>query len=463
VDYHNRTVLAQSMDKSHPQIGKLVHSFLKDAPWLRRRVETVSFLDVDTIERRTTLDVDIAQLKMASAKCPMDRAYPLVPIAVLRKDLLVDFDLRDRFGGALAVVPRSVDSYFAWSALCVAADGVLGAPLHRRSIAVATRLRELAYDFPEENDTLYSEFLASWEKPNSWAAEDHETWRTLLENEGFSRLLRDLTFNFILLTQVATDSHLQIVKFSYQEYVPYTELFVTERLGLKATELSVVAPSVGWGCSYHLRVEAPTDIALTEVGLFRVQRAPVRIPGPAESYEARLGAESVQVYTATGIERGEHVVAVSMRVQILGFLRAMWLTSVAMAGILIAGRVFISRLETATQQRSDAAIALLLVAPSLVAAYLVRPGEHVIASRLLRPIRYALAVAACLNYVGAAALVLGWRGGGLRLVWLLIAVGSGLVAAGISLVIYLTKRDLDSATDHEGNTEQRRILVVDYT
>jgi len=240
----------------------------------------------------------------------------------------------------------------------VAAEEVLGSPLSDRSTAVVTRLRELAHDFPEPNDGPYDDFLDSWEKPNSWASEDHETWKVLLNNEGFSRLLRDFTFNFILLTQVATDSHLQIIKYSYQQYLPFTELWVRERLGLRATELAVIAPSVGWGCSYHLRFEAPTDIALTEVGLFRVQRQPVRGPGPAESYEARLGAETVQVYTPAGIEAGEHVVAVSMRVQILGYLRAMWLTSLAMATILIAGRGFLNRLETATQQRSDAAIAL---------------------------------------------------------------------------------------------------------
>ncbi len=450
------------MDKFSPEIGAFVHRFLQDAPWLRRRVETVSFVDVDTVERRTTLDIDIEKLKKAGADCPMDVAYPIVPVGLLRKDLLVEFDLRDRSGGALAVAPRLVDTYFAWSALCVSAEAVLGQPLENRSAAVAIRLRELAFDFPKSSDDLYDDFLDSWELPSTWVEADHDTWRALLENDTFSRLLRDFTFNFILLTQVGTDSHLQIVKYSYQQYLPYTELWLRERLGLRATELAVVAPSVGWGCSYHLRFEAPPEIALTEVGLFRIQREQIRSPGPAESYDARMGAESVQVYTTSTIEPGEHVVAVSMRVAILGHLRAMWLTSLAMAAVLIAGRTLLTRLDIATQNRSDAAIALLLVAPSLVAAYLVRPGEHVMVSRLLRPIRYGLAAGACLNYVGAAVLVLGWQGGGLSTTWTIIAVASGAIAVAISLVVLLTKRDLDSAAEHEGSTEQRKILVVDY-
>lgn len=59
-------------------------------------------------------------------------------------------------------------------------------------------------------------------------------------------------------------------------------------------------------------------------------------------------------------------------------------------------------------------------------------------------------------------MVLVWQGGDVRPVPLIIAIGSDLIAATISLVVYLTKRDLDSATDHEGNTKERKILVVEY-
>src|SRR5688500_2897621 len=96
-----------------PGIASYVDSFLRDAPWLRRRVETVRFLDIDTVVRRTTLDVGVADVQQATAACPVFPDRPLVPLAMIKKDLLVDFDLRDRGGGALAVVPRDVDTFFA--------------------------------------------------------------------------------------------------------------------------------------------------------------------------------------------------------------------------------------------------------------------------------------------------------------------------------------------------------------
>jgi hypothetical protein len=460
---HNHGVLSHSLDHFNQEIGDFVHRFLKDAPWLRRRVETVSFMDVDTISRRTTVDIDVAELSKAVKNCPMKHGkFPLVPIAILRKDLLVDFNLRDRLGGALAVAPRSIGTYFAWSALCVAARDVLSEPLDDRSPAVMQRLREIAYEFPKSSDDPHDDFLYSWEKPNTWNANDNETWQELIRNEGFSRLLREFTFNFILLTQVGTESKIQIVKFSYQQFLPFTELWIRERLGLRATELSVFAPGVGWAGSYHLRFEAPAEIVLTEVGLYRMQRQPVRSPGPAESYLARIGSETAQVYTNSMIEPAEHVVAVSMRVPIVGYLRAMWLTSLAMAAVLLAGRNFISRLESAAIERSDAAITLLLVAPSLVIAYLVRPDEHAIASRLLRPIRFGLLGVACLSYIGAATLILGWRGSVLATVWSIVSAASLIIAAAITLVVHLTKADLNEATGHTGTTEERRLLVVDY-
>lgn len=442
-------------------LARYVDSFLQRAPWLRRRVETVAFIDVDTVVRRTTLDVGTSEVELASNGCPIFPDRPLVPLAMLKKDLLVDFDLRDRQGGALAVVPRDVDSFFAWSTLCVEAERVLGTEVLVASAPVATRLRELAFNFPHPGDEPYDAALRSWETPPGWTDPDRSVWRALLEDEPFVRLLRDFTFNFILMTQLETGSAIQLVKFSYQQHLPYSGLLLLERLGVRATELDIVAPAVGWARSYHLRIEAPQDLTLTDVALFRIQREHVSTPVPAESYEARIGAESAQVYTTSSIEPADHVVAVTMRVPVVGYLRAVWLTSVATAVILVTGRCFIGRVETAMQQRADAAVALLLVAPSLLAAYLVRPGEHAIASRLLRPIRYAVALTGCLSYLVAALLVLGWRGSTLQMAWTVIASVALVIAIALTVVVCLTQKDLTEAATLATETDRRTIVVLD--
>ncbi len=56
-------------------------------------------------------------------------------------------------------------------------------------------------------------------------------WRALIDHGDFARLLRDFTFNFLLITQLETDSALQLVKFSYKQHLPYSKLLLTERVG----------------------------------------------------------------------------------------------------------------------------------------------------------------------------------------------------------------------------------------
>jgi hypothetical protein len=453
-------MLSCSTDTPDAGIAAYVDGFLKEAPWLRRRVETIRFLDIDTVVRRTTLDVGIADVQQATAACPIFPDRPLVPLAMIKKDLLVDFDLRDRQGGALAVAPRDVDTFFAWSALCADAKRVLGTDVQAASETVAKRLRAVAFDFPDPADEFDDPVLRSWEVPQAWPRADRDVWAALENDDRFVRLLREFTFNFILMTQLDAWSAIQIVKFSYQQHLPYSELLLTERLGLRATELAIVAPSVGWARSYHIRIEAPEELALTDVVLVRVERDQSAKPSSAESYEARLSAESAQVYTTSTMRPAEHVVGVTMRVPIVGYLRAIWLTSVATAVVLAVALWQIDRVEAASQQRADAAVALLLVAPSLVAAYLVRPGEHAIASRLLRPTRYAIAASGSLSYVAAALLVLDWSGDDLRVAWWAIAVISALIAIAITVVVALTKRDLKAAAEAMTRTDRRTVVVL---
>lgn len=450
------------LDVPDSNVASYVDSFLREAPWLRRRVETVSFIDVDTVVRKTTLDVGMAEVKISASACPLFEDRPLVPLVLLKKELLVDFDLRDRQGAALAVVPREIDSFFAWSLLCVEARRVLGQDLTTQSMVVSDHLRSLAFNFPRPGDEAYDNTLHSWEIPGSWSDSDRRAWRTLLQDELFARLLRDFTFNFILMTQLEATSAIQLVKFSYQQYLPYSELLWSERLGIKPTELAIVAPSVGWVRSYHLRVEAPQDLRVTDVGLFRIQRDSSTSPLPAESYEVRVSAEAAQIHTTSSIRPADHVVAITMRVPLFGYLRAVWLTSLATAAILLVARILIDDVEAAMAERADAAVALLLVGPSLLAAYLVRPGEHAIASRLLRPIRYAVSGGGCLSYISAAVLVLGVQGDKLRLVWTCIATLAAIIAAAITIVVILTKREFDEASLSAAATDRRTIVVVPF-
>ncbi len=435
-------------------------TFLRDAPWLRRRVETIAFLDVDTVIRRTTLDVGQAEVGAASEGCPFFPDQPLVPLAMLKKDLLFDFSLRDRSDSALLVAPREVDAFFAWSTLCIAANKLLEPVGWILSTEISLHLRSITFDFPHPEDAPHDPNLQSWGIPTDWSSVDVRLWHFLLGNESFARLLREFTFNFILLKQLEVSSASQLVKFSYQQSLPYSEVLFLEKFGIRPVQLAVTAPAIGWARSNHLLFEAPEGLALTEVELFQIQRQVADTTAPTDSYEARLAISAAQVYTTSSITRGEHLVAVSMRVPIAGYLRAVWLTSVVLAVVLVLARWKLDELLRVMGTRSEAAVGMLLVAPSLLVAYLVRPGEHAIASRLLRPIRIGLCLAASGSYFGAALLILGWKSQGLKDAWNAIATLAGLFAGFLTVIIGLTQLDLNGASKARRESARRSVVIL---
>jgi hypothetical protein len=450
-------------------------------------VETVTFIDVDAVERHVTLDIGVVDLQSAMEECPMFRERPLLILAELKKDLLDNFDLRDRTGGALAVVPRDVDAFMAWSALAVVATEVLGQDLQSASPPVATRLRELCFGFPDPSDTEYDVYLQSWAVPAGWQEADRRTWEELLDSDRFGRLLREFTFNFLLVTQipitipddepvaVAGDgndsswatpgkfdpgSSIQIAKFSYRQQLPSQEFELRERLGLLPFEIDIEAPAVGSVRSYHLRIKAPDGLALTDVLLLREVEMARTTPRPAESYEASINTGAAQIYTTSAIDAARHVAVVSLRVPVVGYLRSLMLGSWATAVILVLARVFMDRVLTAVAARADAAVTLLLVAPSLLTAYLVRPDEHAIASRILRPVRYLTAVAGVASFVAAALLVLDIPHHTLRFTWTALAVTSAAIAVFVTSIAWWSRVDVRSVADRFGT---ERLNVIEFS
>jgi hypothetical protein len=238
----------------------------------------------------------------------------------VKKQLLVDFDLRDRNGAALPALPRDIDTFFSWSALSQSAERILGSELMETSEAVSDFLYRLAYAFPDPRDHPLNNEFYSWSLPDDFTPHDQQVWGQLIQDIDFTRLLTDFTFNFLLLTQLDGKSDLQIVKFSYKEFLPYSNMRTTERLGLRSVEMILEAPSIGWPQSYHLQIEAPNDIALTDLHLYRLALNERDVPSAVGTYESMLDDEYAQVYTTSNVESGNHVVAVALRVKLSGYL-----------------------------------------------------------------------------------------------------------------------------------------------
>jgi hypothetical protein len=453
------TVLTCDLDVPDQGIANYVNEFLKDPHWIRRLVDTVSFLDYDTLHRRSTVDLEMSTLMRMASTLPFDNECMLVPLAILKKNLLADFDLRDGSGRALTVVPRNLDTYFAWSFLCARAGTALGVAMSEVPRPIRAHLSFIAYRFPDVDDNPFSGPVRSWNPPLVWSVAMLDTWSRLVEQEEFARFLTDFTFSYLLVTQLNFECDVQIVKYSHQQSPNLNAASLSGLIGIVAAEFIIEAPSVGWGRSYHLQIEPPNEMVVT--GIFLERYEAVNVPEPTnDAYDTQVGDGFAQVHTGGSIPSGDYHARLLMRVQLPGYLRSLWLSTIFTSLVLFLGDIFLGRLQRAAHSDVEGAVALLLVAPSLITAYLVRPGEHAIASSLLRVHRYLAGTSGLLTYLAAAALVLNWKGFALREIWSIVTSMALLIAVILTVGVDAARNDTRDLNALVGRTYQDFVYAV---
>jgi hypothetical protein len=90
-----------------------------------------------------------------------------------------------------------------------------------------------------------------------------------------------------------------------------------------------------------------------------------------------------------------------MRAERRGLLFGAWVAALLIAAML----TFFGLVTDPLIRQPSSSSSLLLLAPGLVAAYLLRPGEHAMARKLLRAPRLFLILEAAMTFAAAAVLV----------------------------------------------------------
>lgn len=151
--------------------------------------------------------------------------------------------------------------------------------------------------------------------------------------------------------------------------------------------------------------------------------------------------------------KGSYTAQVHMRVLDEGYFRAVILSALLAYLVQLLGFLNLQRLVNASHTDAEAAVALILVAPSIIAAYLIKPGEHIIASRMLRWPRYSAGVAGILTYGSAGALVLHFSIAQIRIYWLVSVLISGVLTVFTCVAFDLSSRDIATARKEFGKTK----------
>lgn len=202
------------------------------------------------------------------------------------------------------------------------------------------------------------------------------------------------------------DGGVTLVKYRYVEresVMPRQSAF--EKLCWKSSPTLIEAPAAGRAEREHLRLIAPPGLSVTDMWLARIGNGHQTQPsaGRRPTFQYRVALERGVLYS-TGLERGTYIAIASLMPNATEFALPALIATLVSALMLLGGAWY--QQASAVLADAQSTIALLLLAPSSVAAYLTRRGEHQLLGRLLRWPRVLVGLTAIGSLLSAAVIVL---------------------------------------------------------
>lgn len=375
-------------------IGAYYADLLGDGSWIRRRVETVEFLDDHRIERRVTLDVNGDDLRSRADLHGLETLHILpVPLATLNKELQFDVDVRDMRDEPIPVTLSDEDSHIAHAfALSIISDTVtlntLSDALRKELFRLirrpsVVRLAELA------RRVSIPSHAANPEIDIDLSDDDKLVWRSLFDSDITRQLLVQLSQSYVFAAQITPLPGTFIVKFRYvEEWRPSPRWRLGEQLGYQAAKLFVPAYAIGSAQREHTRIAVPDGTKISRTRLVQRVRRRDRSrsrwdrPVSQDMYGSRQSPERAVIYTR-GIPRGQYGVAVRVRPQLGLFFIPAFLSTAFIGFLMWAGDYLESHSMRFTNNPgiAEAAVAVIILVPSAIAIYFVRAGEHLMVAR----------------------------------------------------------------------------------
>lgn len=412
--------------------GAVLWALLADhRTWVHRRVETIRIVDDLTARRSVSLDITVPKEHLD--RFPYLDALPAIPLTFMKKEVLKRFDLLDGAGASVPMLTMEQNGRAAGDALVQTVEGWVQRKLPEHKALpkeMEAHVRAVVEGAPEDA----SQALDGWHqmaKPDS--GDPHQkAWAVVVQNGALLSAAAALVENFVLLAVADTrGGERQLFKFAYDESLVLTGgARVLTSTGWRAERLTFETPAIALAASYHLEVLAVQDLAVVDAqmgfttaeGLTPAEPPPDGEPlGPLTS-DVHFNCSHVDpAYQGTV----ELVVAAERR----GFVTGAALTGGLVALLLIGGAFHLE--SVASGQQSQVTAALLLLAPAVIAAFIVRPEEHRLASRMLLGVRL-LMVANLASAVFAVALVAaGYEDGTLETLWIAVTIVAVLTAIGL--------------------------------
>lgn len=386
------------------KLGRYFDALIKDPSWLKRRVETIHILDERRLERKVTLDIDLALLRTAAKSSGLGSTDFLpIPLLTLKKELQLDLDIRNASGEPLAAYVSDEDAHVAHAYVL--------AVLERNKIDISKlpiKVTERLWDIcRRENATPLLLDVARQVRGESWRSHvpysapldepEKDAWRDILVNHGTEsgQLIRELAGNYFLIVEIPSGNNstasTALVKYRrVDERRPGRKSVArfVSKLGWTPARVLCPAPGIGAAERTHTRVVAPDGVTIRDIRLLHANASTVV---PTSGYQRRLDLSRGVIYTRFR-QRDLFWIDVSLRPRRGGFLMPALLSTGALAILFLlalALEVFGQKLSDANTS-ADAAVAVIALIPSLLAVELVRRDEHRVVGEMLALPRIAV-------------------------------------------------------------------------
>jgi hypothetical protein len=413
----------------------MLHLFIHSSAWVVRRVEHVSFLDERTVRRGVSIDY-IAPPNAVTLRRPDGQHKRVLPMAIMRRKSLVNFDLRDHDGRSLPLLALRQNQALTLAALRAWA----AAFLEEQSETTSPEADELLDDVVAGDQT---ELRCAYQRMRE-AASGTQLQR-LGEDPPFRVMLDRLANSFVLYgLHDGPVGERQVIKFSYDEpltlryakanYIPahgsdeprdndddtalrpwgWTTLRAA--MGFSPTRIEFPVPAAELAGSFHFEISAPPGVSIVKAALLAGRPIP-----PAKADEPTAAGQSDSPVKMKERQRrrpsfdlihgGYPTVDLHVADVPYGSRSRAWVEVEAQVGGWFATAVFSSFLVSAilllaylAKPKLDVGSALLVSFAAGLAALLVQHDPHRLVTRLLSKVRLLTTFAAVLALFAAAAL-----------------------------------------------------------
>jgi hypothetical protein len=439
----------------------MLQVFIRSSDWVVRRVEHVTFLDECTVRRGVSIDY-VAPSDAVTLSRPGGQYVRVLPLAIMRRKSLVNFDLRDHDGRALPLLGLRQNQALTLAAVRAWAAASLG----EQSGTVSREVDDFLDDVIAGDQT---ELWRAYKR--MWAADPGTQLRRLGKDQLFRVMLDRLADSFVLYgLHDGPAGERRVIKFSYDEPLtlryakpgyrathdtmgnrqdkdentglrPFGWTTLSAAMGFSTTRIVFPVPAAELAASFHFEISAPPEVSIVKAALLAGRPKPeAKTPAPPAvgqvngsammkerqrrrpSFDSIGGGFPTVDLHVAGVPYGSRSrVQVEVEARVGGWFATAVFSSWLASAIL--GFAYLAR------PKLDVGSALLVSFSAGLAALLVRNDPHRLVTRLLSKVRLLATFAAVLAL--AAAVVLAFDRPQAAHAWLLVLFIASIVPTAL--------------------------------